>query len=125
MKHKRFTVPDISFLKWHAFFFVLFTVFLWMSVLSTFSYPGNANVPFEAFKPFLIERMSINILWGVVLLAHFGVRAVQDMLLQRTLRLDSPNLLDEDYAKRLRITGDDDVVLIDEDGRPFKRRRSS
>jgi hypothetical protein len=124
MKRKRLAVPDISILKWHAFFFVLFTVFLWMSVLSTFSYPANAEAPFEVFKPFLVERMGMNILWGMVLLAHFGVRAVQDMLLQRTLRLDSPNLLDEGYGKRLTSTGDDDVVLIDEEGRPFKRRRS-
>jgi hypothetical protein len=125
MKRKRFTVPDISILKWHAFFFVLFTVFLWMSMLSTFSYAGNAEVPFVAFKPFLIERMGMNILWGVMLLAHFCVRAVQDMLMQRTLRLDSPNLIDEAYGRRLRSKGDDGVILFDEDGRPFKRRRSS
>ncbi len=125
MKRKRFTVPDISILKWHAFFFVLFTVFLWMSMLSIFSYAGNADVPFVAFKPLLIERMGLNILWGVVLLAHFGVRTVQDILIQRTLRLDSPNLLNVDYAELLRIGEDDGVILIDENGRPFKRRRSS
>lgn len=125
MKRKRFAIPDISILKWHAFFFVLFTVFLWMSVLATIEYPGNAEVPFEVFKPFLVERMGMNILWGVVLLTHFGARAVQDMLMQRTLRLDSPNLIDEAYGERMQRIGDDDVVLIDEEGRPFKRQRSS
>jgi hypothetical protein len=45
------------------------------------------------------------------------------LLIQRTLRLDSPNLIDEAYGERMQRTGDDDVALIDEEGRPFKRRR--
>jgi hypothetical protein len=125
MKRKRFTMPEISLLKWHAFFFVLFTVLLWMSVLSTFSYPGNDELSFDIFKPFLMERMAVNIMWGMMLLAHFGVRAVQDMLQQRLMRLELPNLMEDSYTRLLKIQDDDGVILIDEDGRPFKRRRSS
>jgi len=123
MKRKGFTVPDISILKWHSFFFVLFSVFLWMSMLTMILHPSSANVPFAAFKPLLVERMSINVLWGVGLLVHFGVRALQEMLAQRTLRLDSPHMLDVDYAELLRRSGDDNVLLMDENGRPLKRRR--
>lgn len=123
MIRKQFATSDSSLLKWHAFFFTLFTVFLWTGVLTSFLHPGST--PVEALKPFLVERMSVNIVWGLALLAHFGVSMVQEMLAQRALRLESPNLLDINYGELLRINGDDGVVLIDEEGKPFKRRRSS
>jgi hypothetical protein len=80
MKRKGPYVPGSFVMKWHAIAFAVFTVALWMSVLATFEYPANVDLDFAVFKPFLVERMQINIVWGMLLLAHFTLHQFQLML---------------------------------------------
>lgn len=77
MKRKGPYIPGSFLLKWHAIAFALFTVALWMSVLATFEYPANLGLDFAVFKPFLVERMQLNIVWGMLLLAHFTLHQFQ------------------------------------------------
>ncbi len=103
MKQKQLPFKNAAFFKWHLLLFVTFTVGLWLSVLATFEYPGNATVPFEAFKPFLVERMTFNIVWGLLLLIHFGVYQLQSIRQMRAYRthLDSIKTMDIQIGQRL------------------------
>ncbi len=74
MKRKPLYVPGSYVLQLHTLLFIVFTVCLWMSTLATLTYPGNAAVPIEVFKPLLISRMTLNALWGMLLLGHFAVQ---------------------------------------------------
>lgn len=74
---KRKQAVSWSPLKIHALLFTIFVVIMGNTMLATFTYEGNASVPFENFNFFVIERITLMLLWGVVLLMHFGVHYIR------------------------------------------------
>lgn len=81
MKSKRKSLPihEASLLKWHMMAFIVFTVGLVWSIFSTLTYPGNANVPFEAWKTLISSRISVIMAWGVVVLGHMGMHQLRSV----------------------------------------------
>jgi hypothetical protein len=77
MKRKR-TPSAGNFLKIHTLLFTIFVVFMSYSMSATFDYSGNANLSFDMFKFFVIERVTLMQLWGVVLLFHFGIHYLRN-----------------------------------------------
>ena len=111
MKRKGIAVPGAKLLKWHFVFFVVFTAVHLMSILATFEYPGNRDIPFAMFKTFIVERMHYIILWSGILLVHFGVQELRQWWLLRTYD-QQRNLFtrsDRGYGERLT-----DVFLVEE-----------
>jgi hypothetical protein len=77
MKRKR-TPSTGTFLKIHTLMFTIFVVFMSYSMSATFDYPAHANMSFDMFKFFVIERVTLMQLWGVVLLFHFGIHYIRN-----------------------------------------------
>ena len=118
MKRKRMAGRGMLILKLHVLAFVVFSIGLWLSVLATFTYPGNAGVPFETYKPFLIERMNFSILWAIVLLGHFVLLELI-LFVRRTYgisiyRLRLPDDFDDEYSKSKNHGEDEDILLLEE-----------
>lgn len=95
MKRKR-TAP-VSFLKIHTLLFTIFVVLMSHSMLATFEYPANVVLSFDHFKFFVIERVALMLLWGVVLLGHFGVHYIRSGLQRRDAESADAQRL-EDHA---------------------------
>lgn len=115
MKQKRLPFANALLLKLHILAFAAFTVMLWMSVIATFNYPGNAEGSFEVFKLFLVERMSVNIFWGLILLMHLGLHQFQNMLQMRAYRthINSINHIQENYGQRLADDFNSDEITVE------------
>lgn len=79
MKRKR-AVSPVNFLKVHTLLFTIFVVLMSQSMLATFVYPANVVLSFDHFKFFVIERVTLMLLWGVLLLGHFGVHYIRSGL---------------------------------------------
>jgi p-aminobenzoyl-glutamate transporter AbgT len=85
MKTKRKSRPihEASLLKWHMMAFIIVTVGLVWSIFSTLTYPGNANVPFAAWEPFISSRIAWIMVWGLIVLAHMGTSQLRIIRVQQ------------------------------------------
>lgn len=130
MKRKSLFLPGAALIKWHAVIYIVFTVALWWSVMSTLNYPGNTDVPFSAYQPFILNRIGVTILWGLVFLAHFAFQQMRgwrhDQARQSHLREISE--IQNRYTSGARLDleqNDDEDLLIDEDEWQAQRRLQS
>lgn len=125
MKRKRTDPPNDFLLKWNAFLFAVFTVGLWLSVLNTINYPGNWSVSFEVFEPFIIERMSVNIIWGVILIAHFAFHHLRQYIRLRryAAQIASIYAVDDPDVNHHLTLHDGELELIADDEAPVRQRK--
>jgi hypothetical protein len=91
MKRKR-TSSSANFLKIHALLFTIFTLLMTHSMLATFTYPSNTLLSFDHFKFFVIERVTLILLWAVVLVIHFGIHYIRSGFQARQDVLDTHHL---------------------------------
>jgi hypothetical protein len=125
MKRKTLQLRDTALFKWHMLAFIVFAILAAYSIIATITYPGNATVPFGVFRPFIIERVSLIIIWGILLLLHYGfhhIRAFQQIrdyrahqeLLSRITRHDDSRLRLDSSTENFEVI-EDDAQWMDED----------
>lgn len=76
MKRKSIAVPGRALFAGHVIAFISLTLLIVYSLIATLTYPGNAEVPFAVFRPFIIERLGWILLLGGLLLGHYAARQV-------------------------------------------------
>jgi hypothetical protein len=123
MKRKGRSLQNMAALKWHLLAFILFTLLVAYSLLSEITYAGNATVPFAVFRPVIIERLSLLLLWGTLLLVHYGYHQLRSVQEQRAYRshLNSINTLNHD-TRRLETPEADEVAWYEDDDSGEKRK---
>lgn len=116
MKSKHISVPGREALKWHLLIFVVVTSVHWLTILATFEHPDNRELPFEIFRGFIVERTSYTLIWGVLLLAHFGIQELRTFLLHRAYEHDPFIPASKPNNERLKYNRQpDEFPLLEED----------
>jgi hypothetical protein len=134
MKRKTLQLRDTALFKWHMLAFIIFAIMVSYSIIATITYPGNATVPFAAFRPFIIERVSLIIIWGILLLLHYSfhhIRAIQQMrdyrahqdLLSRITRQDDSRLRLDSQPENFEVIEDEPGWLDEEEYRSQSRHQ--
>ena len=108
MKRKSLFVHGDVLIKWHALIYIVFTVGLWWSVMSTFNYPGNVDVPFSAYQGFILSRIGVTMFWGLVFILHFASHQMRSYREQqaRQTHLKTVNAMQERYVSGARLDMD-------------------
>jgi hypothetical protein len=122
-KRKALHLQDNRLFKWHMLAFIFFAILAAYSIIATITYPGNATVPFAVYRGFIIARVSMIIIWGFLLLAHYGLHQYRAMLEMRGYQAHQDLLSritrHDDSRLRLETSGENfDVIDEEEDNRP-------
>lgn len=99
----------------HLTLYICGTLLYWYGFVQEISYPGNAAVPRSVFEQTSMARLNFSLMWGLIILIHFGVLTAHNWRkkqqlnqVERNIIWESDHIESSDASLRLKDKAQDD-----------------